>query len=229
MEVNHSQKEVEIKGEIFVCNRGESYLSHNNWAKKFGSNWNRAKVIRYFKLLEKSKMICTKNVHVTTHLRVSNYAAYQDIAKNNRTHNSTSDSTPSVHQADTNNHDNHDNQGTRGADSSESPAPSSKSKTLKNYLDECEKNNVDAIPTDSIVFTNADKLNLPHGYVLIAWEHFKNHWLENKSNARKTNWVSTFNNCLKDSGYSAYQRNQNGEWYLTTKGKNTKILNGIAA
>lgn len=101
MVVNHKPSKSLIKGRLLECQRGESLLSHASWAAKFGKNWNRQKVIRFFKLLENDKMIEQVNEQVTTHLKVSNYAQYQDNTEENRTPNRTGDDTPDEHQANT--------------------------------------------------------------------------------------------------------------------------------
>ena len=92
-----------------------------------------------------------------------------------------------------------------GGDDKPSPRPATKKTQLKTYLKNCEEIGVDPIPEDSIVFRNADTLQLPYEFVLVGWEHFKNHWLS--KTAAKVDWVATFNNCLKADGYGAYQRN----------------------
>ena len=92
--------------------------------------------------------------------------------------------------------------------------------TLKSYLEKCKSENVEAIPIDSVVFRNADKIGLPHEFVNVAWFCFKSFWLEGKPLSAKSNWLIAFNNCLTNDGYGSYRKNQQGEFYLTTKGKN---------
>lgn len=109
MEVNYDKHKTLIKGKLLECNRGESLLSHDSWAKKFGKGWNRYKVMRFFKLLESDDMIRTSNAQVTTRLIVNNYAKYQD----RQTSECTPNRTKSAHQAHTKrtqlNNDNNDN------------------------------------------------------------------------------------------------------------------------
>jgi len=76
--VNFEPKKVNIKNTIFECNRGESLLSLDSWAEKFGKNWNKSKVRRFFKLLESDSMIVVKSEQKTTRLTVCNYETYQD-------------------------------------------------------------------------------------------------------------------------------------------------------
>lgn len=101
MEVNHKSNKVLIKGKLLECPRGQSVLSHESWAKRFGKKWNRQKVIRFFKLLESDSMIEHLNEQVTTRISVCNYSQYQDFGKVERTPKRTGDDTPSEHQANT--------------------------------------------------------------------------------------------------------------------------------
>ena len=81
--------EVLIKGELLICNRGESVKSLDTWATLFGKRWNKGKVKRFFSLLKKSKIIDTQNERVTTRLSVCNYDSYQLSPNAERTQNDT--------------------------------------------------------------------------------------------------------------------------------------------
>ena len=111
---------------------------------------------------------------------------------------------------------------------SDEPTPSStkkpKRQTLKNYIAECKEIGVDPIPLDSIAFRKADTMGIPHDIVDVCWFKFKDYWIENKKRSVKTDWVLAFSNCLEGNGYDCYAQNQNGEIYLTTKGKNAQKL-----
>jgi len=109
MEVNHDNHKTLIKGKLLTCSRGESLLSHNSWALKFGKGWDRYKVMRFFKLLESDGMIRTNTAQVTTRLIVNNYAKYQDKTPKD----CTPESTENAHKVHTKrtqlNNDNNDN------------------------------------------------------------------------------------------------------------------------
>lgn len=77
LEVNHADTKVLIKDSVLNVNRGESLNSLNTWVEKFGKNWNKSKVRRFFDLLEKCDMIQTKSETVTTRLIVCKYESYQ--------------------------------------------------------------------------------------------------------------------------------------------------------
>jgi len=84
-EVNHKPKKIILGNKLLNCDRGESLKSLDTWAKLFGSNWNKSKVRRFFKLLEDDNMIVTKNENKTTRLTVRNYSTYQDNRNDDET------------------------------------------------------------------------------------------------------------------------------------------------
>lgn len=72
----HSEKPqpVPIKDRILYCEYGQSIKSLDTWASRW--QWNKSKVRRFFKLLEKEGNIVTVNETVTTRLIVCNYEQY---------------------------------------------------------------------------------------------------------------------------------------------------------
>ena len=73
--VNHTEKKVLLGSLLLTVKRGESVMSLDSWAKRW--KWNKSKVRRFFTLLEKDKMIVTKNEKKTTRLTVCKYDSYQ--------------------------------------------------------------------------------------------------------------------------------------------------------
>ncbi len=73
--VNHKYDEVPVGDQVFICNRGQSVRSLDTYAKNF--NWDKSRVRRFFKLLEKQNMIETENLKVTTRITICNYDTYQ--------------------------------------------------------------------------------------------------------------------------------------------------------
>lgn len=76
--VNFSDAQTLIKGNIYYIKRGQSILSLESWGKRW--NWDKHKVRRFFKLLEKDSMIELKSDTVTTQLTVCKYDSYQDTS-----------------------------------------------------------------------------------------------------------------------------------------------------
>jgi hypothetical protein len=83
--VNYEPKKVNLGNLLLNCDRGESLLSLDSWAKIFGGTWNKSRVRRFFDLLQKDSMIVLKNEHKTTRLTVCNYDTYQDVRNANET------------------------------------------------------------------------------------------------------------------------------------------------
>jgi len=73
--VNHETSEITINFEKFTCGRGESLRSLDSWGKRW--KWDKSKVRRFLKLLEKENMVVTKNERKTTRLTVCKYDDYQ--------------------------------------------------------------------------------------------------------------------------------------------------------
>lgn len=78
---NHSEKEVLIGNEVFVCKRGQSIRSIGSWAKQF--NWSYSKVHRFFKLLAKEKLIVKEDIKKSTRITICKYDNYQGERKAN--------------------------------------------------------------------------------------------------------------------------------------------------
>lgn len=85
MTVNYDKNKTFIHGEILDCDRGQSLLSLNSWASKFGRNWTVQKTRTFFSLLKKDEMINIEGLHQTTRLTVLNYETYQDVQQTNNT------------------------------------------------------------------------------------------------------------------------------------------------
>jgi hypothetical protein len=76
LNVNHTEKKVNIGNKIYLVKRGESIKSLSNWAELFKTD--KSSVRRYFELLKTDTMIDTKNEHKTTRLTICNYESYVD-------------------------------------------------------------------------------------------------------------------------------------------------------
>lgn len=74
MECNHSNQKVSIGYDLMECKRGQSLNSLLTWSTMWYVDV--STVRRFFKILEKDKMILTENVKKTTRLTVCNYEAY---------------------------------------------------------------------------------------------------------------------------------------------------------
>lgn len=59
--VNFEDRDVTIKGETFVCHRGESFLSVASWAKMF--NWTTGKTRWFFDKMEKENLVSSTRLN----------------------------------------------------------------------------------------------------------------------------------------------------------------------
>lgn len=73
--VNYEDNKLSIGYKIFECKRGQSLMSLQNWAKRWGVS--KSVVNNFFSMLEKDSMITIENETVTTRITVCNYDTYQ--------------------------------------------------------------------------------------------------------------------------------------------------------
>ena len=81
--VNYAEAKTIIKGNIYYIKRGQSILSLESWGKRW--NWDKHKVRRFFKVLEKDLMIDLQSDTTTTRLTVCKYDSYQDSCNTDAT------------------------------------------------------------------------------------------------------------------------------------------------
>lgn len=73
--VNYKDSRVNLGNEVFECKRGESLLSIQSWADRWGVTKDTAR--NFMTLLEKDAMILRVNIVKSTRLTVCNYDTYQ--------------------------------------------------------------------------------------------------------------------------------------------------------
>lgn len=81
--VNFTEGKTIIKGKLIQIKRGESILSLDSWAKRWG--WDKSAVRRFLNTLQKDNMIELKNETITTRLIVCKYDTYQDMRNGDET------------------------------------------------------------------------------------------------------------------------------------------------
>jgi phage replication O-like protein O len=89
--------------------------------------------------------------------------------------------------------------------------------TFKKYLENCKLNNIQPLPDDCIVFKNAEKLGIDEVWLKLCWLKFKEYYLNNHK--RQSNWIATFNNCVKDNWYKIWFMDNNNKLALSSQGK----------
>jgi len=108
MAANHSEepKKVVIKDKILMCGRGDSIRSLETLSKDW--NWNRSKVRRFLKVLEKENMIRHASETVTSRISICNYDTYQVNKHESGTHLKRKRNASETHST-TNNNGNNEN------------------------------------------------------------------------------------------------------------------------
>lgn len=100
------------------------------------------------------------------------------------------------------------------------PAKQSKKITLGKYLEQCKAGEVKAIPENHPLFDYIKKQSLPEDYVFLCWRRFVDYY-RNGSGSKKLyiDWPSTFLNNVKNNYYKLWYLDDNGQYLLTTAGK----------
>jgi hypothetical protein len=73
--VNYADNKVLVGNNLIDCKRGQSVMSLNNWAERWGVS--RKAVKDFFELLQQDSMLVYEGLHVTTRITVCNYEKYQ--------------------------------------------------------------------------------------------------------------------------------------------------------
>lgn len=73
--VNYADNKTIIKGKVYEIKRGQSILSLESWANRWG--WDKSKTRRFLTLLQNDGMIVLVSDNITTQLTVCNYDSYQ--------------------------------------------------------------------------------------------------------------------------------------------------------
>jgi phage replication O-like protein O len=89
--------------------------------------------------------------------------------------------------------------------------------SLKAYLEKCKLENRKALPDDCIVFKSASKLNIADEWLHLCWLKFKDEHLTNQK--RQSNWITTFNNCVKSNWYKIWWMDNNNQLALSSQGR----------
>ena len=106
----------------------------------------------------------------------------------------------------------------------EKPSRKKEQCTLSTYLALRKNENKPVFDDASAVPTYCEKIGLPHEYALLAWREFKmQHTIGLRQNKRQKDWPATFLNALKMNWYNLWRMNRDGEYYLTTQGKQAQL------
>ncbi len=96
---------------------------------------------------------------------------------------------------------------------------------LSTYLEECEQQGTKPVPKDSAVFKYAEDVSLPPEYLSLAWKEFKDRNIANRKKYKS--WPLAFLNCVRDNWYGLWWVSDDGEYRLTSKGKQADKAQGV--
>ena len=85
------------------------------------------------------------------------------------------------------------------------------------WLEACKANGELAIPEDDTIFDYARKQGLPEDFIRYAWLEFKRKYAE--SGKKQKDWRATFRNAVRENWYGLWFLADDGNWLLTTRGK----------
>lgn len=86
----------------------------------------------------------------------------------------------------------------------------------------CREQGEPCIPEDDAVHAYADRIGLPEEFVALAWTWFKARYAERRQ-AGTRGWRQTFRNAVEGNWPKFWFRAEDGEWQLTTAGKQAKL------
>lgn len=99
--------------------------------------------------------------------------------------------------------------------------------TVTDFLERCKAVSEKAIPETDPVFTYAATVGLPAEWLELAWREFVD---RSRDNGKKyKDWRQAFRNCVRGNWYKLWQINSDGDYYLTSNGKQADKLHGRAA
>jgi len=88
---------------------------------------------------------------------------------------------------------------------------------LSDYLNECKSKGIKPISSDDPLFTYCEQAGIPDDYPALAWRVFKDAHLS--KNKRYVDWKAAFRNAVKQDWYKLWAIDREGNFYLTTAGK----------
>jgi hypothetical protein len=92
---------------------------------------------------------------------------------------------------------------------------------LSAWLDACKESGERPIPEDDTIFEYAEKVKLPIDFIRYAWLEFKRRHIEDDSKKYK-DWRAAFRNAVRENWYKLWFQADDGNWLLTTRGKQVK-------
>ena len=195
-EVNHSSKKITRYYEIYEIQKGQSCNSLRTWANLF--NCSTKTVTKFFKLLEKDKMISIKNIgkgkHKLTLINIDNYNDYQGERKHTLLQGGNTEETQRKQSRDTNNNYNKENNGNNDVVEYTPPSENDILKPYNSFINNLKKGEYQISVELWVRKLNGDKEKLNR---LITQDFKRQILADNKKHNNAESVKSHFNNFMR--------------------------------
>lgn len=104
--------------------------------------------------------------------------------------------------------------------------PESKKKSpvsLNRFLEECRKSNELPIPEDDLIFSNAERENIPADFLHLCWLEFRDQHLTTRRSKKQADWRAAFRNCVRGNWYRFWYTNEDGSVLMSSHGHAAKL------
>lgn len=210
LHANHKPVEILIKGKVVKLERGDQARSEVTLSERW--KWSRGKVRRFLKLLKTEQMIEQQTVQHTSVISICNYSKYQDGDNGDGTAGDTPSGTGGGTPGGTQRkNDKNEKKGKKGASSQASRAI-----TFDAWLEKIRESGEKPIPDDHAVIRYAQDAGIPHEFLAVGWEHFKERY--SGDSKKYIDWRKVFHNAVRENWFKIWWHD--GEGYrLTTVGQ----------
>lgn len=212
LHANHKPTKIFIRGIEVRLGRGDVGWSEITMAKRW--KWSRGKVRRYLGMLKTRQMIVQQTTQVTSVVSICNYEGYQGEESLGGTANGTTDGTPNS-TPDGTQRKNDKNEKKISADSQ-----ASRKVTFDAWVKLIREAGEKPIPDDHSVIDWAKDAGIPHEFLAVCWEHFKDRF--NGDPKKYIDWRRVFSRSVKENWFKLWWHDGEG-YQLTTVGHQRMI------
>jgi hypothetical protein len=96
--------------------------------------------------------------------------------------------------------------------------------SLKTFFERCEAADEEPIPASDAVFRYAERAAIPETFLHLAWKEFRRKHIDTPK--QYVNWRMAFRNCVEQNWYKLWAIDREGQYFLTSAGKQAQKANG---